>query len=98
MEHYLAQMHAYRSTLPEPDVTLEKLRQVLFAFFGVKEPSQADRDINHQVRQFGKSHHGEKSSLASGMRLTKEEADAWDAAGMPSPFDGWLKGYRDERR
>jgi len=27
--------------------------------------------------------------------LTKDEAEAYMAAGMPSPFDGWLRSYRN---
>ena len=100
MEHYLAQMNQYRSTWPEPDVTLELLRKVLYSFFGVKDRPPSDADVEQKVKGFSQSlqSDGKPSNLGTGMQLTKEETDAYLAAGMPSPFEGWLKGFRNERR
>ncbi|HUV64905.1 MAG TPA: hypothetical protein VMW24_13485 [Sedimentisphaerales bacterium] len=96
MEHYLAQSDAYRSTWPEPDVTLELLRKAVFAFFGVKESHP--ELLDEQMRRVANPQDGQAASMTSGVKMTLEEADAYIAAGMPSPFTGWLEGHRNERR
>ena len=90
MEHYLEESTTYRSQLAEPDVTLELLRQVLFAFLGANE-SQSDEDLDRKLKAANPI--GERLP-----QLTQEEAQAWHAAGMPSPLPGWLKDYRERRR
>ena len=102
MDHYLEQSSTYRSTWPEPDVTLEMLRKVLYAFFEVKEqPKELPREdeLGKAVRNFALPIPGDdhSASMSTGMQLTKEETDAWIAAGMPSPFEGWVVRFRHER-
>ena len=94
MEHYLEQTAAYRNTWPEPDVSLELLRRAVFAFFGVKEPPP----LGEQMSRVADPQDGQGASMKSGVTLTKEEADAYVAAGLPSPFAGWLEGFRNECR
>jgi len=96
MEHYLAESVAYRSTLPEPDVTLEKLRKAFCSFFGIKEAPVTPLDT--QMCKLANPKDGSAASMTAGVVMTKEEADAYVAAGMPSPFTGWLEGFRNERR
>jgi len=96
MEHYLAESVAYRSTWPEPDVTLEKLRQAVFSFFGVKEAPVTP--LESQMSKLANPQDGSAASMTAGVVVTKEEAEAYIAAGMPSPFTGWLEGFRNERR
>jgi hypothetical protein len=95
MEHYLYQGHVYRNNVPEPDVTLEQIRHVLFSYFGVEE---SKTDLDQQIREFAQPADGEPIGITVGLQLTKEETDAWIKAGMPSPPGKWLKDYRDERR
>lgn len=113
MDHYLAQSSAYRSTWPEPDVTLELLRKALYIFFGVKEERRTTEPEKSTEKKAGKPDavkqnvvafakpiplDDKRASMSSGLVLTKEESDAWYAAGMPSPFEGWLRGFRNGRR
>jgi len=98
MEHCLCQSIAYRNIWPEPDVSLELLRKVLFSFFGVEESSADEAAQNEKMRRIGNPQDGAAASMSTGATLTGEEAEAYVAAGMPSPFTGWLKGFRNERR
>jgi hypothetical protein len=83
-------------------VTLERLRQAVFTFFGIQEQPvtqrEPDRDVEQQIRAFAQPLPNEVPSMSTGQVLTKAESAAWLAAGMPSPFEGWLKEYRRGRR
>ena len=86
LEHYFAQGTAYRNTVPEPDVSLAQIRAALFAFFGIKEPA-LDREARLD----------EELKAVKAPRVTKEESEAWWAAGMPSPMGAWIRSYRERR-
>lgn len=85
-------------------MTLERLRQAVFIFFGIKEQPETQRapdpDVNRQIRAFAQpiSNEVQPASMSTGQVLTKAESAAWLAAGMPSPFEGWLKEFRRGRR
>ena len=89
MEHYLHQLNRYRANIRRQDTSLELIRKALFSFFGIKDPTAlTDNKLEQQIKAVNPM--GE-----SFPKLTKEEADAWMAAGMPSPFDGWIRSYRN---
>jgi hypothetical protein len=61
----------YRNAVPEPDVSLAQIRAALFAWLSIKEPvgSTADR-LDAELAK------------VKAPKLTKEESDAWLAAGI----------------
>jgi len=58
---------------------------MLAGFFGVKEPEKPE-ELEHKIEKVVKA------------KVTRQEKEAWNAAGMPSPFDKWLAGYRKGHR
>lgn len=85
LEHYYAQGIAYRNAVPEPDVSLAQIRAALFAFFGIKEPTDPEARLDEELKTI------------KAPRVTKEESEAWMAANMPSPMDAWIRSYRERR-
>jgi hypothetical protein len=84
LEHYFAQSWQHRKDVQPPDVSLEAIRRALYQFFGAKEPDSA-QTMQQKIAKMG------------GPTLTEAEMRAWTDAGMPSPFDAWLRNYRRER-
>lgn len=83
-EHYIIANNRYRENIHPTDCSLEAIRVMLAQYFGVKE-MQKPADVETKIQKVATA------------KLTKEEKDAWLAAGMPSPFDGWLHHYRKEQ-
>jgi hypothetical protein len=90
MEHYLHHIAKRRVNTREPDTSLEIIRRAIFGFFKIPEPRKRESFEQQAAKVTGKPV----------VKVSAEEFSAWEKAGMPSPFEGWLKGYRDaaERR
>ncbi len=96
MERFLAQDYLHRRLLPETETTVWQIRQALFSFLGIAESQE--KNLDTQIRQFGRRLDGGISDMGTGLQMTKAESDAWIKAKMPSPPEAWLKEYRRERR
>lgn len=93
MEHYLHQIYLKRRNVSEPDASLELIRRVLFGYFKIPEPKTTpttDDELKRRLESANPAGEGRKLP-----RLTAEEVAAWEKAGMPSPFDAWIRSYRD---
>jgi len=73
MVHYLDKLHEYREAIKPAEVTLEQIKQALFAFFGVKVGNEKKIDEQIEVCGFPK------------VKTSKGAMDAWEKAGRPNP-------------
>jgi len=89
------QLNRYREQVPRQDITLERIRSVLFKFLDVKEIKQTetaeqkttgDIDLNKM----------EKAGLPA-FRFTTAEKEAWLKAGMPN-INKFLAEYRAKQK
>jgi len=85
--HYLNAVGERREKVQSEDVTLEYIRQALFAWFGIKEPASADSATPEQM---------EKINMPKAT-LTEQEKNEWIAAGYPN-LSQWLPRYRRQKR
>lgn len=80
-----AELNDYRSKVPPLDATLERLRQVIFKFLGVKEQKSGADDVK-QLKDFPVAH------------ATDKEMEAWYKTKMKESFSKFIKKYRKSQK
>lgn len=73
---------AYWERVPPLDMTVEKIKQVIFKYLGVKERKGDKIDLSNVPSAKG----------------TEEEIRAWTKTGMKGRFQDFVRKYRKERR
>jgi len=88
LEIYVLKNHRLRRNIPDVEHSLDVIRQVLFAAFGIKEkrPARTEAEFDEKIKRLG------------GITITKSETKAWLDAGMPSPPQAFLKKYREKMK
>ncbi len=81
---YFRQIEKYREHIGRGDQTLVELKELLLAWFGVKQ-EPADEEKRHKEMD---------ASPLLRTTITEEEKQAWIKADMP-PIQTFLKGYRN---
>ena len=82
LEIYSAGNQEHRKHIDSIETSLEKIRRVLYSYFGVKESGgNKEAELEQKIQK------------ATTSRITKEAKDAWLDAGMPSPAGPWLENY-----
>lgn len=77
-----------RRDLPDVEHSLDTIRRVLFAAFGIKDrrPVKTEAEFDEKIKRLG------------AITITEDEMKAWLDAGMPSPPQAFLKAYREKKR
>lgn len=86
MWYYTEMMCEYREVIDPIDISLEKIKSVIFKYLGVKD-EKIKREAGIVESDISRVAGGELST----MRITIKQKEAWLKAGMPNPYKFFRK-------